>query len=411
MERSSGRAVSACLTLLLILACLSGCSKEAAFYSDELPGSERFRDTTLVAVASDWASSDHSMGSRQLTKRLVVGAWRNYKARAFIGFSSLPDSGAEILSATLYLHAARAEGNVVGTDVTISALTDTVDQSYIFWDDLPSYSAEHSVIHRPPAESLHSWVVPVTGIVSSWVSKEMPNLGLVVKLEDEEPSGGDVIVEIASRETPPKETTEDDVTTTIDHRPALTIAYIDVEADSVDTLKLTSAADVFVDTLTAPFPADTQGLLCSNGVRSRCLVAFDVGCVPLEATVTKATLKLTPNLEESSFDSMSVKCHAALDPGWRGDSTVIGVTGLGSQLLEIEDLVQGNTIDMVITGLIQPLVSKKQTAYGLVVKSIDEAADIDFVRFFSSSADCTLWRPRLKIDYLVPPEAWYEEER
>jgi hypothetical protein len=410
MERSCGRAISACFTVILALACLSGCSKEAAFYSDDVAGSERLRDTTLVAVVSDWASSDHSTGSRQLSKRLVVGAWKGYKARAFIGFSSLPDSGDEIMSATLHLHAARAEGSVTGTAFSISALTDTLDQSYIFWDDMPARSADDSVIHIPQAESLHSWVVPVTGIVSSWVSNEQPNLGLVVKLVDEEAPGGDLIVEFASRETPPEESTVDDVTTTIDNRPMLEIAYIDAEADSADTLELVSAADVFVDTLMTPFPEDTLNLLCSNGVRSRCLVRFDVGCVPLEATVTKATLRLTPNLEESSFDSMTVICHAALEPGWRGDSTVIGMTGVGSHLLKIDDIVQGETVDMVVTALIQPVVSRKQTSYGLVVRSTDEAADIDFVRFFSSAVDDSTLRPRLVINYLLPPDPWYREE-
>ena len=405
-----GRAISACFTVMLALACLSGCSKEAAFYSDELPGNERFVDTTLVAVSSDWASADHSTGSRSWSKQLVVGAWKGYKARAFIGFSSLPDSGDEITSATLHLHAARAEGNVAGTAFSISALTDTLDQSYIFWDDMPARSTEDSVIHIPPAESLHSWVVPVTSIVSSWVSNEQPNLGLVIKLVDEEAPGGELIVEFASRETPPEESTVNDVTTTMDHRPMLKIAYIEAEVDTVDTLELYPAGDVFVDTLMTPFPADTLGLLCSNGVRSRCFVKFDVGCVPVEATVAKATLRLTPNLEESSFDSMTVRCHAVLDPGWQGDSTVIGMTGVGSHLLKIDDLVPGDVVDMVVTALIQPLVSGEQTGYGLVVRSSDEAADLDFVRFFSSAVEDSILRPRLLINYLLPPNPGYREE-
>jgi hypothetical protein len=410
MERLCGRAISACFSMILILAWLSGCSKEAAFYSDRLPSDERFRDTTLVAVASDWASSGHSASSSWLSKRLVVGAWQGYLARTFIGFSSLPDSGAEITSATLHLYAARVEGNAVGNEFSISALTDTVVQTYIFWDDMPSRSTEDSVTFEPPAESYASVDVVITSIVSSWVSNEQPNLGLVVKMVDEDALGGDLIVEFASREAPPKESISGGDTTTLDHRPVLTIAYIDADADSADTLTLISAADVFVDTLTTPFREDTLGLLCSNGVRSRALVGFDVASVPIEATVTKATLRLTPNLDESSFDSMTVICHAALKPGWRGDSTIIGITGVGSQLLHIDDIVQGNTIDMVITPLIQPLITGRQGSYGLVVKSADETADLDFVRFFSSAVDDTLKRPRLEINYVLPPDPWYREE-
>jgi hypothetical protein len=401
MERSFGRAISVCIGVILILACLSGCSKESVFLTDKFENDERFRDTTLVALDSDWANRGRSAAPGWLSKRLAVGAWQGYLARAFIGFSSLPDSGVEITNATLHLYGARVEGSA-GNDFGVFALTDTLDQIKLYWGSMPERSTDDSVRFNPPAQSETSVDVDVTGIVSSWVSNEQPNLGLVVKLLDEEALGGDVIVEFASRETPP--------TDTLDHRPALTIAYIDTGGLSHDTLSV-AAVDVFADTLVTPFPVDTLGVLCGNGFPSRAFVRFDVSAVPIEATVTRAELKLTPDLDGSSFDSITVTCHAVLSPGWTGYNSNQGATGSGTQLLLVDSLMQGDTIDMVITPLIQPLVARKETSYGLVIKSVDETADIDFVRFFSSLATDTLVRPRLEIDYIIPPSPSYREEQ
>ena len=92
MEHLFGRAISVCFGVILTLACLSGCSKESVFLTDKFENDERFRDTTLVAFDSDWANRGPSAAPGWLSKRLVVGAWQGYLARAFIGFSSLPDS-------------------------------------------------------------------------------------------------------------------------------------------------------------------------------------------------------------------------------------------------------------------------------------------------------------------------------
>ncbi|MFH1314400.1 MAG: DNRLRE domain-containing protein [Candidatus Eisenbacteria bacterium] len=402
MERSCGPVISVCFGIILILACLSGCSKESVFLTDRFENDGRFRDTTLVAVDSDWANRSHSAKPGWLSKRLVVGAWQGYLARAFIGFSSLPDSGVEITNATLHLYGARVEGSVAGNEFGVFALTDTLDQLSLYWGSMPEHGTDDGVAFDPPAEPRTSVEVDITDIVSSWVSDEDTNLGLVVKLLNEEAPGGDVIVEFASREAPP--------TDSLDHRPALTIAYIDTGGISYDTLSV-AALDVFADTLVTPFPADTLGILCGNGFPSRAFVRFDVSAVPVEATVTRAELKLTPNLDESSFDSITVTCHAVLSPGWTGYNSNKGTTGSGTRLLHIDSLVQGNTVDMVITPLIQPLVARQETSYGLLIKSVDETVDIDFVRFFSSLATDTLVRPRLEIDYVMPPSPSYREEQ
>ena len=107
MECCSGRAAGISLCIVILLACLSGCSKEAVFLTDKFDNAGRFGDTTLVATDSDWSNRGQSAGPGYLSKRLVVDSWKGYLARTFIGFTSLPDSGVEITSATLQLYGAR----------------------------------------------------------------------------------------------------------------------------------------------------------------------------------------------------------------------------------------------------------------------------------------------------------------
>jgi hypothetical protein len=389
--------------------CIFGCSKEATFLADDLGVAGRLRDTTLTATTSDWDSQGHSGGSAWRSKRLVVGAWRNYLARSFMKFSSLPDSTVEITDATLFLYAARVEGDVIGNRFTIHALADTLDQLGLFWDNMPEYSEEPALEFVPPVESRDSVAVDLTGIVTSWVSNETENLGIVIKL-DEDQVVSDAIVELASRETPTEEEIADEDTTVIDYRPALRIAYLDTAGEQQYT-RLVASTDVFADTLLAPFAADPLSILVANGSPTRGFVKFDVTAIPIEATVTKAVLELTPNLETSSFDSIEVICHVLPDSPWEGYGSDIGITGAGLEELVRRHLSEGETVRMVITPLIQPLIARTEVNYGYVLKSTSESADLDFIKFHSHLAENPANRPTLMIEYIVPPHPPYSEEQ
>lgn len=398
-----------CFSLIVIVAACVGCSKEAAFSTDDLETEGRFKSDRLYATRSDWANRGHSAGNIWQSKRLVVCRWRGYQARSFLKFASLPDSTAQIDSVHLFLYATRVEGDVASNALSIHALTDTLYQTEIFWDNMPAYSQDLAVAFSPPAESEDSVRVDLTEIVSSWTEGETTNFGLVIKLADDLP-GSDVIVEFASREVPTKEITSAEDTTVLDLRPTLRIAYTDTAGETQFT-KSVASADVFADTLVTPFAPDTLSLIVGNGTPSRGFVKFDVtDSIPIEATVTRAVLKLTPNLEESSFDSMRVTCHAILDPDWTGFDTRIGISGAGMDTLRSDVIMPGETIRLVVTPLIQPLVSRRQNNYGLLIKSADESFDLDFVKFFSSRWAGTDSLPMLQVDYLLPPSPWYRED-
>jgi hypothetical protein len=409
MHRWGTYGIITLLSLAALLGYIVGCSKEAAFLADDLGTGERLRSDTLAATASDWDNLGHTKGSPWNSKRVVLGAWKGYLARGFMRFSSLPDSTADITSASLFLYAARVEGDVLGNSFAIHALTDTLDQTDIFWDNMPGFSEDLLVGFDPPIESRDSVAVDVTDIVSSWVSKETDNLGMVIRL-DEDLSGSDVIIELASREVPTKEEVSEEDTTIIDLRPTLRIAYLDT-AEEQRFLEAVASVDVFADTLLVPFAPDPLSILVGNGSPTRGFVKFNVAAIPKEATVTKAVLRLTPNLEASSFDSIEVLCHALPDSAWYGFDTPIGISGTGLRTLVRRRLSAGEEVNLVITPLIQPLVSRQEQDRGFVIKSVSETSDLDFIKFFSHRADDGEGRPSLVVDYLVPPLPPYTEEQ
>ena len=396
-----------CLGLIIILVCYAGCSQEASFTPPEdLKVGERFRDTVLVAEQSDWSNSGQSAGPGWNSQRFVVGNWEGYLSRGFVRFPALPDSGVTVDSAMLYIYVTRVDGDAGGTTFDIHSLTDTLDQMNIYWGNMPTISDEPITSFALPLESGDSLTVDVTEIVTSWINHEIPNLGLAIKT-DENMGAPQVIAEFATRQVPPKEITD---TTMIDFRPALRIAYVDTAGEDQRAVSIASE-DVFADTLLTPFPADTQSLLCGNGFPSRAFVRFDLSRIPVGSSVTRSVLVLSPNLEESSFDSMGVICHAVLDATWSGFDTRIGASGTGLTTLKPDELSDGEKVELTVTALVQPVVGGAQPNYGLAIKSPDERFDLDFVRFFSHSYPDADLLPKLEVDYVLPPAPPFPEDQ
>jgi hypothetical protein len=396
-----------CLSLIIILVCYAGCSQEASFTPPEdLNTGERFRDTSLVAARSDWSNSGQSAGPARSSQRFVVCNWQGYLSRGFVRFSALPDSTVAVDSAMLYLYITRVDGDAEGVTFDVHSLTDTLDQTNIYWGNMPGISDDPITSFALPSQSGDSLTADVTGIVTSWIKHEISNLGLAIKAK-EDMGAPQVIAEFATREVPPKEITD---TTMIDFRPALRIAYVDTAGEDQRAVSIASE-DVFADTLITPFPPDNLSLLCGNGFPSRAFVKFDLSRIPVGSSVTRSVLVLSPNLEESSFDSMGVICHASLDATWHGFDTRIGASGTGLVTLKPDELAGGEKVEMTVTALIQPMVAGTQPNYGLVIRSPNETFDLDFVRFFSHSYPDIDLVPRLQVEYVVPPAPPFPEDK
>jgi hypothetical protein len=394
------------ILLSALLLCQS-CSKEASFEPlFELDPGGRFRSDTLVAEASDWFNRGKSAGPGWSSTRMVVCNWQGYNSRCFLRFTAFPDTDVAIDRVMLYLWRTRTDGDGGEVVLDVHTLVDTLEQYDLYWSEMPGISEDpiaSFVVPPPDPPDTDSVFVDITEAVTSWIKHEESNFGIVLKAPDE--AGPEFVVEFATREVS-KRTIDD--STSLDFRPALRIAYVDTEGEDQKAVSI-AAEDTFADTLLTPFPDDGLHLLCGRGFPSRAFVRFDLDQIPEGATVIQSVLSLVIDGSASSFDSMGVTCHAILEEPWEGFDTSIGATGIETITIKAEDLAADSTLQMDITALVQPLVARHEANSGFAVKASNEVFDLDFVRFWSNAQPDSGLRPRLVVDYVIPPAPPYAE--
>jgi len=387
----------------------SGCSQKEQFspYLEGGLGTDSlFGDTTLVAVAEHSAASTQSAGDASASRRLVVANWNGYAARTFLNFSLFPDTSLTITSARLFLYYTRVEGDVQPAPFGLYALADSLVQLGLRWGNMPA-AGDEIMPFGLGTEPEDSVVLDVTETVAAWAKGTSTNRGFMIKCLDEF-SPDQRIVEFASSEEPfARKLIEGSDTTTIKIVPVLRVVSVD-STDSTEFTQLTAAIDTFADTLTT---ARSESVLTvANGFPSRTFLKFDFSLLPREATVIRAVLRLSADTTASSLDSMSVICHAVLDTV-SGFGASYGATGSGTTLLTRHKLANDPSFAMDVTPLVQPQVSQLvKVNYGLLVKSADEVADLDYVVLVPRSSGRSELAPKLEVHYVVPPRPWYRRE-
>jgi hypothetical protein len=393
--------------LLSGLVLCQSCSKEASFEPlFELNPGERFRSDTLFAETSAWFNRGESAGPAWSSTRMVVCEWEGYRARSLIRFTAFPDTDVTVSSAQLYLYATRVERGAGGAMMDVHTLSDTLIQTEVYWNEMPGISEEPVAELAVPTGSGDSVFIDVTETVASWVKKKERNFGFAIKAREE--GGPEFLVEFVTREVPRKTTISDGDTTILDLRPALRIAYVDTAGEPERAVSI-AATDVFADTLMTPFPDDGLHLVCGSGFPSRAFVRFGLERIPEGSTVTQSIMSLVLDKAASSFDSMGVRCYAILEYPWEGFETSIGATGTETVTIKVDDLAADSTLEMDITPLVQPLVAREEANSGFAVRASNEVFDLDFMRFWSHAQPDTSLRPRLVVDYILPPTLPYSE--
>ncbi len=393
-----------------------GCTKDVFFQSDDLVNQERFRDTTLVAVESNWANKGKTASDSYTSRRLVVANApgviedSHILARCFLWFRSLPETTARIDSAFLYLYVTNLSARGISPEIGVYALTDTLKQTEVTWDKSPSFDPQPVKLFTIEKTS-DSILVDLTDLVDQWVHGEKPNLGIAL-VGNENPGECDYIAEFGSREALITTKVEDGDTTVFDFRPSLRIIYIDTADTSGGArfYQTTPSVDTFIDTLIAPCRTciDRSRLVCGNGTPSRAFIRFNLESIPTEATVLNAKLSISVDFEQSRFDSMELICHAVVDSQWSGFSSPIGSTGAGK--IQVLGSAQPNVLTFDVTPLIQPLVARKVPNYGMVIKSTGEAGDLDYIKFYPADENQEK-APNLKILYMLPPAPPLREDQ
>jgi hypothetical protein len=394
--------IAALILLIIFLGLLVGCSEKAVFQVTNLvPDSILVSDTLDVAEA-DWSNKGRATSGMWQSERMVVCNWHGYWARSFLGLSR-PDTSMVLQSAELYLYATRIEGQMASSTFGVYTLLDTLSAGDIYWGDMPA-ADELAATFTLPDPGLgelgeDSVFVDITGVVADWISGESDNYGLMVKLE-EEGTGIESIAEFGTSQSRnrPVETDEGD-TVLVDVKPSMRIAYRDTANDADTSLWYLPANDTFSDTLVTPFEGTM--LLVGNGFPTRSCVKFNLDVIPEGSTLSRAVLELTVAADSSSFDEIAVACYAVLEE-WDGFDTSIGSQGAASTTLLREDFQFDDVIKMEITPLVAPQVTGAVPNYGYVIKSVNEARDVDYVRFYAN--------PKLRVYYALPPDPWYRRD-
>ena len=397
------RWIAICTLLVLALPHWQGCSKEASFEPlFEMNPGGRLRSTTLEATNSTWFNKGASAGPARSSVRMPVCNWNGYDSRGFLRFTAFPDTSVTIESVLLYLWANRVDGDWNGAVLDLHVLTDTLLQDDLYWGVMPGISAEPVADFSVPSEP-GSIFVDVTETVEAWMRGEEPNYGFAIKARDE--TGPEFIAEFATREVAVRKIND---STTVDLRPALRFTYTDTAEVEQRAVSI-ATEDTFADTLVTPFPGDDMHLLCGSGFPSRAFLLFDItDSIPEGSTVTKCVLSLTIDPLSSSFDSMGISCYAVVDSAWTGFDTKTGAAGAGAVTLQAGET--DDVVEMVITGVVQPLVARTEVNRGFVIRSINEVLDLDFVRFWSHRQADPVLRPKLAVDYVLPPDLPYQAE-
>ncbi len=401
--RPAERLDTAVVTFLAAsLVLLAGCSERAVFeVTDLVPDSLLVTDTLDVSLV-DWANKGAAAEGLWKSERMVVCNWHGHMARCFMGFPR-PDTTLELTSAALYLYAARIEGDLAGSGFEVFTLADSLTAGDIHWNDMPAVDrlVATFTLPDPGAGRLgeDSVFVDLTEVVAEWISGASDKYGLMVKL-DAEGSGTEAIAEFGTwqaRKRPVE--TEGGDTVLVDVRPSMRIAYRDTADDRDTTLWYLPANDTFSDTLVTPLEGTMP--VVGNGSPSRTFVKFDLDVIPEGSTLTRAVLDLTVSAESSSFDEIGLTCHAALEE-WKGFATGIGANGAGTATLSRADFETDGPIHMDISPLVIPQVGGVAGNHGYVIKSTNEAFDVDYVRLYSDL--------RLRVYYVLPPDGWYRRD-
>lgn len=411
----TARTISACVALAIAatLCLLSACSEKqelAPYIYGGLGTDSLFKSDASSLVLETSLSPGTRAASPQKSRRLVVCNWRGRSARCHLWFSQLPETTATVIRADLFLYATRIQGNSLADEYEIYALADTLDEDSLTWADLDAGLSSGKKVAAfalaggtPGSMASDSVVLDLTDLVSSWVGRETDNCGIAIKLADEIAS--EAIAEFASREDASTRTIADDTTFYV--RPALRISYVKPEETDTSYALALCTNDTFVDSLLVPLP-DTL-LACSNGFPSRTYLKFDLSEIPGQASVIRSAITLVPDLEASSFDVMTIACHALLD-SFSNFDTPYGVKGAGTTTLTCDSLSVASPICMDVTTLVQNIVAGLVTNYGFLIKTTDETVDLDFLIFSSTRTGNPNLAPHLAVLYTIPAPPRYRRD-
>jgi len=371
------------LGAVLLMAGLTACAGDSPLGADSgtLDPGQRGKvvQATFTEVAYDTTFPDPvATGDSPL---LLVGRLNETETRFLLRFQNLPDS-VVVNSAELVLFARRAIGSGADFDITLHKVTadwqesDVTDESF-----KDSFDPQPVGMQTVSAADSDTVVVAIdTTLVTGWTDGSIENDGLLVQFND-----ATFIKTFLSRHTS-------------GGNPELRLRYTAGGATVDSTFFPT--ADAFLARRLTDLPA---GLLyVGNGIADRAALRIDVATIPATATVNRAKLRFTLAPEQSVLtpDPLILGAFPLALPLEPGQPVVFDSTFRAPQFFLYDTT---SVVELDVTDMVQAWVTGERPNQGLTVRSLVANRDIARVAFESRLASDSALRPRLEVDYTLPP--------
>jgi hypothetical protein len=389
------------LALLALLAPSCGEKEEPLGAGLVDPGLASRSDTVVVRSMTETASfqilcpSDNGTCQRGpgASSTLLLGVGYGYRSILVLDFDDVSvDTAAVVDSAWLRLRPARALVNPP-TDLTLHALVDTLVESKVLYGDTVAFDpAPLTAAFQYDDEGLR---VDVTSVVAAWRATDgLRGLALV---------SGDAGPALALFRSDEWGTAYDTPVT----RPLLSV----FEHVSGDTAKLESDFEPGNDTYLLWWDAGADSLSAAPdritigaGYVTRALLKLDVGDIPEVATIERARLILKIDAAASAFDSLEVGGYRVVDEWAGAETSVLPASGGDGWVFPGVD-----SAEILVTDLAQGWTAGTAENYGFLLRMASETDHVDFVRFYGPGVADPALRPRLVIEYGLPPPPWFRQ--
>lgn len=323
-------------------------------------------------------------------RSLLVGAYRDYEARALIRFQFLPDTlrDATVLDATLRLEPLYSFGDSLAElSFTVQKIVSSWSETSFLWDSITAgfydptprgtFSAvisDTAAINVPLDPSLaQEWLIAAADSIDQFGILLLPTPGL------------SVIKGFASFQSPSAAP------------PTLDIVY--EEEGRVDTLVWNISFDKFVANV--DLELNQELLHIQAGVSYRSRLRFDFSALPVDVIVHNATLELTIDRSSSRLGGPvtqpggplveSVIAYHVSDSSTNTFEATSGV--LSNVVQDSPDLLTVN-----VTRSVQLWVFGASNQ-GILLRAFYEDAQLDLIAFFGPGASEVEKRPKLHVTF------------
>ena len=364
----------------------------AAYFQRDNMGTEIHVDYQPVTQDTSFKTYVNTVSS----PFLFLGELPDITSKILLLFTVLPPDSAVVDSARVTIHAENIIGEPTGSfTATVHQVLNDWDIFDVTWEtftddmigtELASFEISADDITASGDSLAYTFDLPAD-IVQSWVDSTTneSNHGIVIC-----PSPSDFIVDFIG----------DDATdqSTEDLGPKLYVRYT---TDTVRMSTYTATADLFLADIEKELTEDILDV--GNGSAFHAYIKLDLDTIPPNATINRALLTLTSDTTlsfPSHGDLFAATVFSVVDDVWTApevglDSTTFYTAG-----------VYGDTLMFTLTDLVQEWTAGIRDNFGLLIAGNSERVNLNQRGFYSMTADPAL-RPRIKINYSLPPSSRY----